>query len=360
MIPSIVDGVIASSAVVCLALAYGITYGMLGVMDLTLSARFASAAFASWWVAQTFYASKNPVFAPAVWIGAIGGATILTVLLWMAMAPLTRRAPLVVLIGSLGLVTMTEAGFQAVFGTTAKVFTGYPTETGVFFMGTTATPLQLTAAGYAILAVLLTAIVLANTGFGDKLHAIAEDPEVARCVFGLNVAKLTRQAILFTALLIGPAGMLYAVSHGATAVTGHNFGLIAFISTIVAGRRRPLAAAGIALVLTVLGTVFTRWNMAEWIAFTTVTCSVVIMAHQLIQRRKLTVRARAALYGTALVGGIVLAEALANFALRTLPEGGQSYHIPSAYQPLFPYLVIGVALLWRPKGIFADSKERMV
>ena len=358
MVASIFDAVIASSPVVCIALAYGIVYGILGLMDLTLSARFAAAAYAGWCVADRVNPAGNPAISAAVWVGAITGAMLLTVPTWVLLAPLTRRQPIVVLVGSLGLLSLTQAGFQALFGTAPKVFTGYPAETGIPFLGTAATPLQLLATGYMLLAVLSTALILSRTGFGDRLRAVAEDPEVAHSVFGLDVQRLTWQAVLFAGLLIAPAGLLHAVGNGVAPGTGSQFGLLAFVATIVAGRRRPFAAAGIALALALIGTLSTRWTLVEAIV------CVILGGGSIIAVRKMSsslpVLARGAVAAVALILAIVTSEYCVALISDALPVEISAFQIPSAYQPLIPYLAIVAALLWRPNGIFADLKQRTV
>jgi branched-subunit amino acid ABC-type transport system permease component len=238
------------------------------------------------------------------------------------------------------------------------VFTGYPAETGIPFLGTAATPLQLLATGYMLLAVLSTALILSRTGFGDRLRAVAEDPEVAHSVFGLDVQRLTWQAVLFAGLLIAPAGLLHAVGNGVAPGTGSQFGLLAFVATIVAGRRRPFAAAGIALALALIGTLSTRWTLVEAIV------CVILGGGSIIAVRKMSsslpVLARGAVAAVALILAIVTSEYCVALISDALPVEISAFQIPSAYQPLIPYLAIVAALLWRPNGIFADLKQRTV
>jgi branched-subunit amino acid ABC-type transport system permease component len=358
MVATVFDALMTSSPVVCLALAYGIIYGVLGLMDLTLSTRFAAAAYAGWWLANRLYPQTNPTLNPALWIAAMASALMLTIGTWALLVPLTRRSPLVLLVGSLGILSLTQAGFQGAFGTAPRVFTGYPAETGIPLLGTAATRLQLLSAGYTLFAVVATAFILHKTRFGDRLRTVAEDPEVARGVFGLDVERLTWQAVLFAGLLVAPAGLLHGIGSGVAPGTGSQFGLLAFVATIVAGRRRPLAAAIVALALALVGTLSTRWTFVEATVCLVVAGGVVFTVRKLCPPLPFGLQTVAA--GLALILAVAISDLSVASVSENLPVKISTLQIPSAYQPLIPYLVIVAALLWRPHGIFADLKQRTV
>lgn len=358
MLPPLVDGILSSTFVVCLALAYGLIYGVLGAMDLTVGARFAAAGFAGWLVANRLSGDGNPAWHPVVWLGAVAGAVAVTIPIWSLLRPLSRRAPLVMLVGSLGLASVLQAAYQAFFGATPRVFVGYPAETGLPLLRTTATPLQLLALGYVAAATAVLAFLFHCTSFGKKLRALAADPEVARCVFGLNSDRLTWIAVVASSILLAPAGLLYSIGHGITPTTGSDIGLLAFVATIVAGRQNPLGAVGAALGLMVIATLAIRWTLNETIA-AALAVGFVLGARMLFGFARASARSALAGVTVAIVVAVAGVGSLASLIEHAFPGRVALAQMPSAFQPLVPYFVIVCALLVRPTGLFR-ARHRVV
>jgi len=85
----VVDSLLMAPPYVCLAMAFGLSYGMLGVMDLTIAVRFAAAAYGGWIGSMLF--GLYPALDPAALFGALGGAMIVSVAAWSLLAPLARQ-----------------------------------------------------------------------------------------------------------------------------------------------------------------------------------------------------------------------------------------------------------------------------
>jgi branched-chain amino acid transport system permease protein len=345
---AIVDGIVASPPVVCLALAYGIVYGLLGIMDLTVGVRFAAAGLAGWLLVAQLGIATNPASCPWLWLAVAAASASLGAVLWILLAPLRRGADLWMLVGSFGLACAVEAGLQGGFGAGPQVFRHYPVEVGLPILGTSATPLQILSVAYTAVAVGAVALLVERSPFGHRLRALAADREIARSVFGLRPARLEWAAVLLASSIVGPAGFLYAVGQGVSPTSGARLALLGFVAAILAGRYRPLAAAGMALVLTVASSVAVRWSVAN------VLLAVVGLAVALHLGR-VGIRSR---YGPhwGLIAGCAAALVAAAEVAGVTPAIA---HLPSAYQPLLPWLLAAVALLWRPQGVLAEPTGRV-
>jgi urea transport system permease protein len=356
MTASIAEGVLESSFVVCLALAHGLLYGTLRVMDLTVATRAAAAAYGGWWLASILVVNGgNPALNPLVWLAAVVGALAVGSLLWTLLAPLAKSAPLVMLVGSLGVSILFQAIYQFTFGAAPRVFANYPVETGISFLGTSATPLQMISAAYAIVAVSVIAVVLRMTTFGKRLRAVGQDAEVAQSVFGIDVQRVTWMTVLLATALAAPAALLYCIGHGVSPVSGVQQGLLAFVASIVAGRERPLGAAIVASLLVVVTTLAVKTGIAELIGFGVM---VAVGSYGLIRyanRLPAPVRLILLFVMTLAASGVVASL----FEAQTLADV-RGIRVPSEFQPLVPYALVAMALLWRPRGVLVTAQERTV
>jgi branched-subunit amino acid ABC-type transport system permease component len=349
MLVSLLDGLVASSPLVCLALVYGLLYGVLGLMDLTVPVRFATAGYAASLIANRFSPLSNPVKEPLAIAAGITACVVVTLFLWLLIQPLTKSAPLVTLVGSLGLAGLLRSIYQIAFGASPHIFSGYPAEAGLMILGTATTPLQLVSLAYALVMAACFGFLLYGTTSGKQLLVLSGDPEVAGCVFGIESEKLILRAVIASSVLLAPAGFLYSVGHGVTPSTGSELGLNAFVATIVAGRRRPLAAAVVALGMALLGTAAIRWNLSEWLSAALIGALLTLLWRYLTSR---TVH-RDGLVSVASLASLVMAGPVATAINAVLPSTLGVAQLPSDFQPLVPYVAVVGALLWRPTGIFA-------
>ena len=359
MIAALVDGAFASRPVVCLALAYGIAYGLLGYMDLTVWVRMTVAGYAGWLTVEQLHVATHPAFAPQLWLAAIVGSVVCGALAWALLAPLQRGSELALLIGSLGLSYAASGALQGLFGTAPRVFTTYPVESGIPILGTTATPLQLCAAAYAAAATLVVALILHATRFGTKLEVIATNPEVAQTVFGLRKGRLAWAAMTLVSVIVAPAGLLLAIGGGVTPLTGFQQGLLAFVATITAGRRRPLAAPLVALLFVCVGSAAIRWTAFD--LSLVATCAATAAVVYLVLIRKLPMYRWRKAFALALAAATLPVAAVLAAAFGAPAQGGLwGAQLPAAFQPIVPYAVAVAALLWRPRGVLALRSERVV
>lgn len=323
---------------------------MLGVMDLTVSVRFGAAAYCGWLASTTL--GWYPAIDPLVMVASVGGAALVSALIWQLLKPLARHNTVTCLIGSLGLVQVFQAAFQAAFGAAPRVYSSYPVESGVDLAITTATPLQICGLAYAVLAVSATACLLRFGGWGRQLQLVAADPDLAETSYGVSRRKIEWSVNLIIAALIAPAAIIYVAGHGVSPTTGTELSLMAFVAAIVAGRQRPIGAVFLVVLLVVLRSVAIRWPIPEF-AFATCAGFVTLVSIRRI-RADATVRLMlSCVAGIVCFGLVTLFREHADIQLTDAT-------VPSQFQELIPYLAIVVALLIRPTGILASRPERKV
>jgi branched-subunit amino acid ABC-type transport system permease component len=331
---------------VVVALAYGILYGLLGQMDLTVAARFTFAAYGGA-MAQDIL-GWNPAWDPAVWAAGVAFALALAAVCFLLFEPLARQPPLAVLVGSLGIGHALQALFQGAFGATPRSFDHYPVEAGIDLLGTTATPLQLAAVVYVAAVCAFMAWFLRRSGWARRLAAVAANADLAATVFGVSRRRIALQASLLTAGLVAPAAVLHAASHGVSPTTGIDIGLLAFVAAIIVGTGRPLGAAAAALGLVVLRSLAVRWPLWELLALASATAAIAAL-----RRAPRSTERRA-------TAGAALAIAGAALASRLVALRGSAVVVPGSLQDVVPYAAVVVALLLRPRGLFDGRLPRAV
>jgi branched-subunit amino acid ABC-type transport system permease component len=164
--------------------------------------------------------------------------------------------------------------------------------------------------------------------------------------------------MIIAGAVVAPAGFLLSVP-GVTPFTGTSQGLLAFVATITAGRRRPLSAPLVALLLVCVGSVTIRWCVFEIL----IACLCLAVALVVYRRLAKVLQLRA--WQLACATGLATAAVAAAVVLAGVM--GPSIHghflnmkLPSAFKPIAPYGVVVTALLWRPRGLLAGAQDREV
>ncbi len=184
------------------------------------------------------------------------------------------------------------------------------------------------------------------------MKAVAADPDLASAVLGIRQKRIAFMTTLIASGIAAPAAVLYAASHGVSPSTGIDIGLMAFVATIVAGRERPLGAAGVALLLVAFRSAAIRWTVWE-LSGTVVSAGVAFW---------LVGRWRAGIPGRVL-GGVaagVVGYLLMNSVKEVSPSWLAAVVIPANFQDVVPYLLILLGLLLRPTGLLSARAERVV
>ncbi len=346
---ALIDGLMIAPPYICLALAYGLVYGMLGVMDLTITTRFTAAAYGGWCGSKIL--GMYPAYDPAALCGGILVAAVLSTACWWLLTPLIRQNSLSTLVGSMGLHYFIQAMLQFIFGATPRVYESYPVEGGLTLGPAVATKLQWIGMIYAMGALLVMALLLRSRGWGRRLSAVAADADFAESVLAVSQGRITWSASVVGSLVTAPAAVIYAASHGVTPSTGAEMGLLAFVATIVAGRGHPLGAVGVVILLVIIRSVAIRWTVLELTCVTSCAAGLYLL---FFDRRIANVRTSlAGVIGV--VGGLWLAG-----VLQPRVSSRMSVVVPASFQDVVPFGFVIVGLLLKPRGWFASNATRVI
>jgi branched-subunit amino acid ABC-type transport system permease component len=159
------------------------------------------------------------------------------------------------------LLVVTAAASQVLEGTFALIFgSNYVTlqvpvtrarHVGPFLWTTT----DEVVIGLAVLAFVITHVVLRYTSFGRSQRAVADDADLAR-VCGVNTSQVIRWTWIAVGLLAGLGGATLAVYSGTfDNLLGFNFLLLTFAAMIVGGIGKMYGAAIAGLVLGIVTSV---------------------------------------------------------------------------------------------------------
>lgn len=235
----------------------------------------------------------------------------------------------------------------------------YPVETGLRFLGSSATPLQLCSLAYAALATLGVGLFLQRTRLGRKLDVVASDRELAQTVFGMREKQIAWAGMILASAIMAPAGLLHSIGSGILPETGTQQGLLAFVAAIAAGRRRPLAAPAVGMVLVCLGSIATRWSILGLLVLGFFV-SAGFLVNGLMKRARMSRRTRTCISALGILAVLPFVILLVNGLGPLADNSILGKQIPGAFQPLVPYFFVIVALLWRPQGVLAFRKARAV
>jgi branched-subunit amino acid ABC-type transport system permease component len=147
-----------------------------------------------------------------------------------------------------------ESTFALIFGAnyvTLQVPTTPARHVGPFLWTTT----DEVVIGLAVLAFLITHVVLRYTSFGRSQRAVADDADLAR-VCGVNTSQVIRWTWIVVGLLAGLGGATLAVYSGTfDNLLGFNFLLLTFAAMIVGGIGKMYGAVVAGLLLGVVTSV---------------------------------------------------------------------------------------------------------
>lgn len=343
---AILDGLLVSPPYVALTIAYGLLYSMLGVMDLTIPARFTAAAYSAWSCSHLL--GWYPAYDPVVLGAAIVGCVVASALCWSLIKPLTGNASLAVLVGSLGLSIVCQALFQLCFGSAPKVFRSYPVESGIEVLGTTATPLQIASLIYSVITIVLIIVLLRVGDWGRDIKAVAANPEVAQSKFAINTVRVHWTTVGLVSLVIAPTAVFYGAGHGVSPTTAADIGLLAFVATIVAGKERPIGAVVTVVLLVIIRSVGIRWELTTVIASVAFIGALsVLYFRSMAPSRTSVVSVILLLVGAGVSGGVSLLK-------------NDGFVVSAGFQDIVPYSAILMILLISPRGVFSSKVLREI
>lgn len=227
---------------IVIGLSLGVLYGLIGVswglvLQVTGLFHFAHAAvitaagYTTWVVAE-----RLGVPLPVAAIAGILVAVILGLLIHLVVySPMLKvqANPVIILIASLGVLTIFEAVFMLSFTSIARVVRGFPSR--VFtLVGISISSVQLTMVLVSLASISLLMVFLYKTRRGKMIRAVADNPELAE-VIGISKSRMYLLTFGIASALGGVGGFFYLLNYGITPAIGVEALTMGFVAVILGG-----------------------------------------------------------------------------------------------------------------------------
>jgi branched-chain amino acid transport system permease protein len=241
----LVTGLAAGSMNALVAASFAVIYNTTQTFHIAHGATFLLAGYASYELMDR----GLPVYATAMIVVVLAAA--FGALVDLAAYRYLRgvdAAGTTLLLASLGLLIIVEGAAGLVWGTSTRAY-AEPRVTNVVdaISLSNADIGLLTCAGW----VALLALFLSRSRIGRMLRAVGDSPDMAAAL-GVPVKRMLTISFLLGSAFVVPAAMTYVWQQGITPSVGVNAILTGVAAVIIVNSKRVLAAAGVALLLTVI------------------------------------------------------------------------------------------------------------
>jgi branched-chain amino acid transport system permease protein len=228
VIGQLLNGAIVGTLYAILALAVTLTFGITGIVNFALGAFMMMGGYLTWYAHDSLqmpYAIA--VVAAVVAVGVVGLVTDLCLFRF------TRNNLVNGLLVSIGLISIIEAGVLIVWTATPKDL-AYVLPGVIEAAGISAPKIKLVVFALLLLVILGTYLALTRTWTGRAAFAYAQNSEAA-ALMGVNTAVLESAVMVYSAMLAGLGGALYASLYSLEPTLGSAFILKAVEAAIMAG-----------------------------------------------------------------------------------------------------------------------------
>lgn len=233
----ILNGLVVGTMFGIGALAVSLTFGITGIVNFALGAFMMLGAYLTWFIRDI---GGWPF--PAAALTAIVGVGVLGLIADQTLFRFTRNNLVNGLLVSIGLISICEAAALLLWTSTpremAPLLTGSISISGIRFPVA-----KLFVFGVLIALIVATYLFLTRTWIGRAAFAYAQNPEAA-VLMGVRTSILQSSVVVYSTMLAGAAGALYAVIYSIEPTIGSEFILKAVEGSILAGIGTTLGALG--------------------------------------------------------------------------------------------------------------------
>lgn len=236
MIPGVqywANGLNAGATCALVALGFGLIFHVCGFFHFAHGGVYALGAYAAYALIRLLGWPIWCAVPSAILIAALAGATI-DLFVYRPLQRI-RATPLAILIASLGLLLVIQNGLSFAFGDDTKSFRVGDVSEGYSFLGARITTIQVVTILTVIVVFGSLNFLFSFSGFGKRLRAVANDPELAT-VFGVNTKSVVTITFMLGSVVAGLAAILAAFDTDLTPVMGFKALLGAVVAVIVGGR----------------------------------------------------------------------------------------------------------------------------
>lgn len=221
----LIDGLLLGGIYAVVALAFSLNMGILGVLNLAIAQFFVVGAL----VGLDLLDAGLPL--AVVLLGSMAAAGGLALILEVVGYHFVDKAdPILTLLTTVAFGLIVENIAEHRWGSQAQFFPEGGFGSRVEFGGVSVSVLQLLTLVLAVVLVAIMAVVVARTGLGRSLRAVAQNRDAAT-ILGLRVRRAAIATFVISGLLAGGAGLLLGLNFG---VVSLDFGVSIGISGIAA------------------------------------------------------------------------------------------------------------------------------
>ena len=243
-------GLVTSAVLAIAAVGFTMQFAVTDVLNLAYGAVMIASAFVAYAVNQ---AGVN------VWIGMLaaaaagsGGSVLLNQGIYTPFqrrAGNTARAPITMVIVSLGMTLIIEFGLQAIVGGTSVSYTMSQGPT-VRADGLVLTAVQFVIIGLAVVVMAAVHGLLRYTKLGKAMRATSANRSLARNC-GIRTDRIVAVTWALTGALCGIAGTVFAINNGSFGATSADLFLVVILAAVILGG--PGSAYGAMLGALIIG-----------------------------------------------------------------------------------------------------------
>jgi branched-chain amino acid transport system permease protein len=253
MFQFLVDTLLRASDLALIALGLSMVYGLVKFPNIA----HVQYAMLGAYITFALHAAGVPL------VGAIALSClftgVLTLLLHLLVfRRLLRGGPAIAMIGSLAIAMLTVAFAQGIAGSFPRMF-NLPMTQAVVIGSARLSHTQLYFVGTTLTLLVLFTLLLFFTRTGRAMRALASNPALA-AASGLHAENITRLVAFGSGAIAGLGGSMLALSTGAHLNLGHDLLLPVFAAAILGGLGNPLGAVAGALLIALTETVVTNAN----------------------------------------------------------------------------------------------------
>lgn len=264
MLQFLVDTVLRASDLALIALGLSMLYGLVKFPNV---AHVQYAMFGAY-VTYALQSSGFPLVG-ALLAGSVAAGLLTLGLQVLVFQRLLRGGPAIAMIGSLAVAMLIVAGVQGFAGSFPRMF-NLPLAQPVVLGTARISQTQLWAVSVTGVLLALFALLLFATRAGRALRAMASNAPLA-AASGLQAGRLTLGVSFGSGALAGLGGSLLALSTGAHVQLGNDLLLPVFAAAILGGLGNPLGAVAGAVLIALAETLFTNlnfgWAVGQDLAF---------------------------------------------------------------------------------------------
>lgn len=253
MLQFLVDTLLRASDLALIALGLSMVYGLVKFPNIA----HVQYAMLGAYVTFSLHASGLALALAIALASVVTGLCTLSLHL-LVFQRLLRSGPAITMIGSLAVAMLVVALMQGLAGTFPRMF-NFPLEQPFKLGDATITRVQLYFVTTTCVVLLLFTGVLFYTRMGRALRALSTNPALA-AASGLNAEGMTRGVNFISGVIAGLGGSMLALSTGAHINLGYDLLLPVFAAAILGGLGNPLGAVAGAVLIAATETAVTNIN----------------------------------------------------------------------------------------------------